>query len=68
MQEITEEEALDLLRSSVPCDKSITALAVDFNVSRPFMSRVLAGKKRMTEPMLSSIGVVRRDTYWKVEG
>lgn len=67
MQEITEDEALNLLRSRVSYGKNITTLATELGVSQAFMSAVLAGKKRMTDPMMESIGVVRKVTYWRVE-
>ena len=63
MQEISEEEALNLLRARVSYGRNITTLAAELGVSQAFMSAVLAGKKRMTDPMLESVGVVRKVTY-----
>lgn len=64
MQEISEQDALERLRSRVSYGKPATALAGEFGVSQAFMSAVLSGKKRMTDPMLKSIGIERRVTYF----
>lgn len=66
MKEITEQEALELLRSQVSYGKRITHLAKELGVSQAFMSMVLAGQKRMTDPILKSIGVERRTTYFLI--
>lgn len=67
MREITQEEALERLRAKVSYDCKIKDLAAQFGVSAAFMSCVLSGKKVMTEPMLESVGVRRRTTYFEVQ-
>lgn len=63
MREISEQDALERLRARISYGMRIKTLATKFGVSQAFMSMVLAGKKRMTEPMLRSIGVERKVTY-----
>lgn len=67
MSEISEHDALERLRARISYGMRIKALAEEFGVSQAFMSMVLAGQKRMTGPMLKSIGVERRVTYWTTE-
>jgi len=64
MKEISEQEALELLRAQISYGRRITGLAKELGVSQAFMSAVLAGQKRMTDPMLKLIGVERRVTYF----
>jgi hypothetical protein len=61
--EITEEQALNRLRARIAYGRRIKDLADQFQVSIQFMSAVLSGKKKMTEPMLKSIGVRRSIVY-----
>lgn len=63
MKEITKQDALDLLRARVAYETRIKDLATEFGVSQAFMGAVLAGQKRMTDPMLASIGVTRKTVY-----
>lgn len=63
MKEISEQEALELLRSQISYGRRITGLAKELGVSQAFMSAVLLGQKRMTDDMLKFIGVERRTTY-----
>lgn len=63
MKEISEQEALELLRAQISYGKRITGLAKELGVSQAFMSAVLLGQKRMTDDMLKLIGVERRTTY-----
>lgn len=55
--QITEEDVFDRLRGLIRYDVKIKDLAAKFEVSAPFMSRVLAGKDLPTQPMLEAIGV-----------
>ena len=64
MNEITEEQALNRLRAKVGYRHGIGAVAKEFKISQPFMSRVLAGKDPMTEPMLKDIGVQRMTKFY----
>ena len=54
---ITEEDVLDRLRGLIRYDVKIKDLAAKFEVSSPFMSRVLAGKDPPTKPMLDALGI-----------
>ncbi len=63
MKEISEQEALELLRAQISYSRRITGLAKELGVSQAFMSAVLLGQKRMTDDMLKLIGVERRTTY-----
>lgn len=65
--EIAESDALALLRARVTYRFNISNLADEFDVSVSFMSAVLQGKKRMTEPMLKAVGVERRTIYRMVK-
>ncbi len=63
---ITEEEALHELRSLIDYETNITKLAKHFAVSVAFMSMVLKGRKKITNPMLSEIGVQRCVEYYRI--
>ena len=63
MPEITQEEALDLLRAKKTYGVRLKDIAGEFGVSTAFVSAVLAGEKAMTDAMLASVGVSRRTIY-----
>lgn len=61
--QITEEQARDRLKAKIGYSMKVKDLAVEFGVSSPFMSMVLAGKRDMTEPMLKAIDVTKITTF-----
>jgi hypothetical protein len=65
--EITEEEALDRLRSRLGYRYSQKDMAEEFGVSAAFMSAVITGKSNIPDYMLSAIGVERKVVYRVIE-
>lgn len=55
--EISEAEALKKLRAFITYDVKIKDLAKRFGVSSAAMSATLSGKRKMTDEMLTAIGV-----------
>ena len=68
VREITEDEALERLRSKISYNCKIKDLAAEFGVTPAFMSMVLSGKRPITGAMLEAIGMGRRVIYFEIIG
>lgn len=61
--QINEDEVRNRLKGKIGYDVKVKDLAKEFSVSPAFMSMVLAGKRDLTEPMLTSVGVKKVITF-----
>ena len=63
MKQISKPDVMRKLRALVSYDVKIKHLAERFEVSAPFMSAVLAGKKDPTEVMLQAVNAKKSVIY-----